>query len=53
MNAVASTLRVVCAWCRETIKEGSEPVSHGICASCYERECPSGGAAAVREDTHA
>jgi hypothetical protein len=28
-------LKVVCAWCKETIREGDLPVSHGICLSCY------------------
>jgi hypothetical protein len=32
-------MRVVCAWCRETIREAApghekDPVSHGICAKC-------------------
>lgn len=29
-------MRVVCAWCKRVIREGSEPVSHGICSSCAE-----------------
>ena len=31
-------LKVVCGWCKKTIREGngqsSDPVSHGICESC-------------------
>jgi hypothetical protein len=27
--------KVVCAWCQKTIREGSAPISHGICAECY------------------
>ncbi len=27
---------VVCAWCHENIREGSEPVSHGICPTCAD-----------------
>jgi hypothetical protein len=39
MTAVATAvMRVVCAWCGRTIREGDDPmskvVSHGICASC-------------------
>ena len=33
-------LKVVCAWCGVTIREGDDKadVSHGICALCFERE---------------
>jgi hypothetical protein len=24
----------ICAWCKATMKEGDEPVSHGICCKC-------------------
>lgn len=27
---------VVCAWCSRTVREGAEPVSHGICEDCKE-----------------
>jgi hypothetical protein len=30
-----ATAKVVCAWCRKTIRDGSEPVTHGICEGCY------------------
>ncbi len=32
-------LKIVCAWCGKTIKEGVKdaPVSHLICTPCYER----------------
>ena len=26
--------RIVCAWCMETMTDGEEPISHGICPSC-------------------
>lgn len=28
--------RVICSWCGRTIKEGVEPVSHGICPGCAD-----------------
>jgi hypothetical protein len=28
------TVKRVCAWCSQTICEGEEPVSHGICSAC-------------------
>ena len=33
-------MKLVCAWCGVTIREGDDKadVSHGICASCFERE---------------
>ncbi len=27
-------LKLVCSWCAMTIREGVEPISHGICMSC-------------------
>jgi rRNA maturation endonuclease Nob1 len=30
-------LRVVCAWCGKTTKEGPLPVSHGMCGECGRR----------------
>lgn len=27
-------MKVVCSWCDKTLREGSEPVSHGICEPC-------------------
>jgi hypothetical protein len=26
--------KVVCAWCNRVLKEGTEPISHGICPEC-------------------
>lgn len=35
---VRGQMKLVCAWCRITLREGSDPeskvVSHGICDSC-------------------
>ncbi len=28
------TNKIVCAWCQSVLKEGHEPVSHGICEKC-------------------
>jgi hypothetical protein len=30
-------MRVVCAWCHSQLEQGSEPASHGICPSCFDR----------------
>ncbi len=38
--AVTDPIKVVCAWCRATITEGREPVSHGICPSCEAKHFP-------------
>lgn len=29
--------RVECAWCGVLLREGDEPVSHGICSPCREK----------------
>jgi len=29
--------RVVCAWCKEEVSPGIEPVSHTICPTCLEK----------------
>jgi len=34
LPAEEPALRVVCAWCKTTLREGVEPASHGICDSC-------------------
>lgn len=31
-------LRLDCSWCDRVIREGSGPVSHGICPDCLARE---------------
>lgn len=28
--------RSICAWCKTVLREGTEPVSHGICEACTE-----------------
>lgn len=30
-------LKIVCGWCSIVIKNGIEPVSHGICAHCSKQ----------------
>lgn len=30
--------RSICAWCGVLIREGSEPISHGACEPCVDRE---------------
>lgn len=37
MTTLIETPRVICAWCKAVLSEGSEPVSHGICESCDEK----------------
>lgn len=27
-------MRIDCAWCGDTIRDGVPPISHGICATC-------------------
>lgn len=34
---IQQSLQVICAWCGETMQEGKEPPSHGICERCLER----------------
>lgn len=36
-------MKTVCAWCDSLIREGSPPVSHGICALCRKRFFRDGG----------
>jgi hypothetical protein len=41
MNLVATEAsRVDCSWCGTTIREGSEPISHGMCVRCSESWAP-------------
>lgn len=32
--------RVECAWCCAVLREGTEPVSHGICQPCRAQHFP-------------
>lgn len=34
-------MKTVCAWCRVVMKDGTEPVSHGICAACEAKYFPA------------
>ena len=29
---------VICAWCKTTISEGDQRISHGICKACVRQE---------------
>lgn len=29
--------KVVCAWCGKLLKDGKEPISHGICEPCAKK----------------
>lgn len=31
-------MRLDCAWCHTTIRQGPLPISHGICPTCFDRE---------------
>jgi hypothetical protein len=32
--------RLICGWCQRVLREGSEPVSHGICEACRDVHFP-------------
>lgn len=36
----AVILKVACAWCGKTLREGAQPVSHGICEVCRAQYFP-------------
>ncbi len=31
-------MKVICAWCEKTLKEGTGEVSHGICQDCLDKQ---------------
>lgn len=31
-------MRTICAWCKVVLSDGCGPVSHDMCAACYEKE---------------
>jgi hypothetical protein len=37
--SVAVSIKSVCAWCCVVLRQGIEPVTHGICDSCICRLC--------------
>jgi hypothetical protein len=36
MKADVIPMGLICAWCKTTIREGSDPFSHGICDACAD-----------------
>lgn len=30
----------ICAWCQAVLAVGTFPATHGICPTCFARECP-------------
>lgn len=38
---VIKTQKRVCAWCKKVIQDGSEPITHGICPGCVQKEMHS------------
>ena len=32
----AQPMKSICSWCGTLIRDGREPISHGICADCAE-----------------
>jgi len=38
MSGLMKVMKVICAWCGLLIRDGREPVSHGICDRCKARE---------------
>lgn len=41
---------VICAWCRETMHQGSMLISHGICERCARRYLVHGDSGLLRWD---
>lgn len=37
LESVAPVLRLECAWCGTTIRDGKLPISHGCCKACSEK----------------
>jgi hypothetical protein len=37
-NKRQEEVKIICAWCGKVKQEGSEPISHGICDRCCDRE---------------
>lgn len=35
---IPSRSMLICAWCKEIMREGEEPASHGICPACAKVE---------------
>jgi hypothetical protein len=33
-------MKLICAWCKKILREGSEPTSHGICPECRAKCFP-------------
>lgn len=41
MNTSASLPELpksICAWCKTLLRDGPEPISHGMCEACADRE---------------
>lgn len=36
-KTLAQLPRLICGWCHTTLRDGVEPVSHGICAGCASK----------------
>lgn len=32
-----TNIKKICAWCNRMMKDGTEPVTHGICTPCGKR----------------
>jgi len=37
--SLAVSIKSICAWCSRVLREGIEPVTHGICDSCICKLC--------------
>lgn len=37
--SVAVIIKSICAWCSRVLRDGVEPVTHGICDSCICKLC--------------
>ena len=36
LDVIAEVVRLDCAWCKTTMRDGVAPISHGICRECAE-----------------
>ena len=41
-------MKVICAWCRDLIRDGDAPTSHGICEACRAIHFPQPNRAGER-----
>jgi hypothetical protein len=47
---MSNVIKIVCGWCSRVLREGSSPVSHGICQSCELKAFPDETVAATEAE---